>query len=126
MQDLGTLTFGQFCDRDAGPSGNDPCNLFVCYTVMYQRQIFAFYLFLFNLQLFLKFRQFAVLQFCCPVQIITSLCFFDLFVHIFNLFTQHGQILYRMFFIVPLSFFARKRFSLLCQLFLQIFQTLRT
>ena len=73
MQDLGTLTFGQFCNRDAGPSGNDPCDLFVCYTVMYQRQIFAFYLFFFNFQLFLKFRQFAVLQLCCFVQIIASM-----------------------------------------------------
>ena len=126
MQDLGTLTFGQFCNRDAGPSGNDSCDLFVCYTVMYQRQIFAFYLFLFNLQLFLKFRQFAVLQLCCFVQIIASLCFFDLFVHIFNLFTQHGQIFNRMFFVIPLSFFACKRFTLFCQLLLQVFQTLGT
>ena len=93
---------------------------------MYQRQIFAFYLFFFNFQLFLKFRQFAVLQLCCFVQIIASLCFFDLFVHIFNLFTQHGQIFNRMFFVIPLSFFACKRFPLFCQLLLQVFQTLGT
>ena len=89
MQDLATLTFRQFCNRNTGPSGNDPCDLFVGYTVMHQRQVFAFDLFFFDFQLFLKFRQFAVLQFCCLVQIIASLCLLDLFVHIFNLFTQH-------------------------------------
>ena len=60
MEGLVTLTLGQFGYRNAGPAGNDPCDLFLRYFFMYQRQIGFSYLILFLCQLLLQCGQFAV------------------------------------------------------------------
>ena len=49
-EDLGSLAFGQFCNRDSGPAGDDSGNFFVCYTLVYQREIFVLDFFLFRFQ----------------------------------------------------------------------------
>ena len=60
-QDLCLFSFRQFCHRNTGPSGNDSCNLFIGNTLMYQGEILIFHFLFLDLQLFLQFRQFAVL-----------------------------------------------------------------
>ena len=63
MQGLAALALGQFGNRNTGPLRNNPGNLILGDTLMYQTEILIFhFLFLFR-QLFLQFRQLAVLEF---------------------------------------------------------------
>ena len=81
MECLVSLTLGEFCNRDSGPAGDDSRDLIVCDTLMDKAQIRILYLLLLFLQLFLKLRKFAVLEFCCLVQVILLLCVLDLAVN---------------------------------------------
>ena len=49
-EDLSSLAFGQFCNRDSGPAGDNSGNLFIRYTLVYQGEIFIFNFFLFCFQ----------------------------------------------------------------------------
>ena len=106
FQQLGSLALGQPCHRDAGPSGNDPCDLVLGDRFVHQASVsFAYALFL-VFQFFLKLRQFSVLQLCRLFQIVSLLGHLDLFVDIFDLLTDLLQPLDRMLLVIPLSFLA--------------------
>ena len=49
-EDLSSLAFGQFCNRDSSPAGDNSGNLFIRYTLVYQGEIFIFNFFLFCFQ----------------------------------------------------------------------------
>ena len=61
-QDLRSLALCELCDRNTGPAGDDPLDLFFCHTLVYQGHILLVYLLLLDLQLLLQLRQLTVLQ----------------------------------------------------------------
>ena len=111
MQGLISLTLGQLCHRNAGPTGNDSGNLFVGHALMNQRQVFILNLLLLFLQLLLQLRQTSILKLCSLFQIIALLGSLDLTVHILDLFTDLGQILHGFLLIIPLCFLIIKFIS---------------
>ena len=123
-QYLAALSLGQLRHRDPGPAGDDSGNLFLRHTLVYQRQILFLHSIFLDGQLLLQFRQFTILQLRCPVQVILLLRQFNFFIHGLNLFPQTGQLLYRMFLVVPLGLFRVKFIPQFCQFFLQRCQTL--
>ena len=123
IQDLASLAFIQLAYRNAGPSGNDPCNLFLCHTLVYQTQILILHFLFFSCQFFLQLRQLTVLQLCRFIQIIFLLSLSDIAVDLLDLLTQCGKTIYGCLFILPLSFLGCKLVMKLCQILLQIFQT---
>ena len=86
-QKLRSLALSQLGYRNAGPSGNDTCDLIICNCLMYQTSVAFFNLFFFNFQLLLKLRQLAVLQLGSFLQIVVLFCFLDLFIDILDLLT---------------------------------------
>ena len=106
MQGLAALTLGQFCNRNTGPLRNNPGNLILGDTLMYQTEILIFHFFFLFRQLFLQFRQLAVLEFSRFVEVIRLLRCLNLAIYMLNLFTQFGQLINGRFFILPLGFLA--------------------
>ena len=82
-----SLAFSQFRYRNTCPTGDNPCNLIICDSFMYQTAVTFFDLFFFDFQLLLSLRKFSVLQFCCFFQIVILFCFLDLFIDVINLLT---------------------------------------
>src|SRR5699024_9953399 len=123
VKDLGTLPFRKFRHRDSRPPGNDPGNLIFCNALMNHRQILVLSFFLLCFQLFLQLGQFPVLKPCSLIQIILSLSFLDLIVHILNLFSQLLEMFYCNLFIIPLGFLSVEFIFQLCHLFLKLYQT---
>ena len=72
---------------------------------MNKRQFFFSYFFFLFFKLFLQLRQFTILQLRGFIQIILSLRFADLLIHMFDLFTNFLYPLNRMLFILPLYLF---------------------
>ena len=81
MKRLVSLTLIEFCNRDTGPSGDDPCDLILGHALVNKAQICILDLLLLFLQLFFKLREFAVLEFCCLIQVVLLLCVLDLAVN---------------------------------------------
>ena len=126
MQGLAALALSQFGNRNTGPLRNNPGNLILGDTLMYQTEILIFhFLFLFR-QLFLQFRQLAVLEFSRFVEVIRLLRCLNLAIYMLNLFTQFGQLINGRFFIFPLGFLGRKAALEFCQFFLQFCQAILT
>ena len=121
-----TLSLGQLRYRNTSPAGNNFGNFFFCHTFVYQSHLSAVYFFFFDFQLSLQFWKLSILQFCCTIQIILPFCKFDLFIHIFNLFTKPGQIFHRFFLIVPLCFLPAEFLVQFRKFTLQHFQTILT
>ena len=84
---FGSLAFGQFRYRNAGPAGDDPCDFIICDSFVYQTAVAFFDLFFLDLKLFLEFRKFPILQFGSFFQIVVLFCFLDLFIDILDLLT---------------------------------------
>ena len=111
MQGLISLTLSQLCHRNAGPTGNDSGNLFVCHALVDQRQVLILNLLLFFLQLLLQLWQTSILKLCSLFQIISLLGCLNLAVHILDLFPDLGQILHGFLLIIPLCFLIIKFIS---------------
>ena len=125
MKDLGPLAFGQFGNGNAGPAGDDTGNLILGDAFRVPRRDLHFLTFFFlDGKLLLEFGQFAVLELCSLVQVVVLFCLLDLFVHVFDLLTEFGEIFDRMLFIVPLGFLCIEFIPELCQLFLKVSETL--
>ena len=126
MQGLAALALGQFGNRNTGPLRNNPGNLILGDTLMYQTEILIFhFLFLFR-QLFLQFRQLAVLEFRGLVQVVSLLGVLNLPVYRLDLLPESGKAVHAGLLILPLGFLGRKAALELCQFFLQFCQAILT
>ena len=123
-QDLSTLPLCQLCYRNTGPAGNDPLDLFLSHTLMYQAHILFVHALFLDLQLLLQLRQLAILQLSCFIQIIITLCQLDFLVHRLDLFTQRLQLFNGFLLVVPLCLLAVELITQLGKLLLKCFQTL--
>ena len=123
-QDLSTLSLCQLCYRNTGPAGNNPLDLFLSHTLMYQAHILFVHALFLDLQLLLQLRQLAILQFSCFIQIIITLCQLDLFIHCFDLLTQRLQLFNGFLLVVPLCLLAVELIAQLGKFLLKCFQTL--
>ena len=121
-QDFSTLSLCQLCYRNTGPAGNNPLDLFLSHTLMYQAHILFVHALFLDLQLHL--RQLAILQFSCFIQIIITLCQLDLFIHCFDLLTQRLQLFNGFLLVVPLCLLAVELITQLGKFLLKCFQTL--
>ena len=121
-----SLTLVQFCNRNTCPSGNDLCDLIICNGFMHKRKIFCLYLCLFLFQLFLQLWKTSILELCCLIQIVLSLSFLNLLVHLLDLLADLLHMLYGILLILPLYFLTCILRFQFCQFFLQMFQTLFT
>ena len=108
MQGLAPLALIEFGDRDSRPAGDDSSDLLICDALMHQGTVLVLNLRLFLLQLLLQLRKPAILEFCCPVQVIGLLRFFNLFVHLFDLLAQLLYPFYANLLIVPLGLLSGK------------------
>ena len=126
VKSLVSLALVQFCNRNTCPSGNDFCNLIICNGFMHKCKIFCLYLCLFLFQLFLQLWKTSILELCCLIQIVLSLSFLNLLVHLLNLLTDLLHMLYGILLILPLYFLTCILRFQFCQFFLQMFQTLFT
>ena len=105
MEQFFPFAFHQLSNRDAGPLANDFSNLFFIDFIAKQIGLAGFFgNFFFFLQLFFQLRQLTVFQLSGFVQIVLTLCFLDLAVHIFDLFTEFLNLTDGILFILPLSF----------------------
>ena len=91
---------------------------------MHQAQILILYFFFLCFQLFLQLRQLAVLKLSGLIQIVLLLGRSNITVHLLNLFAESRKMGNRILFILPLCLLAGKLVMQLCQIFLQIRQTL--
>ena len=88
MERLASLALRQLGHRNAGPFRNNSCNLFIGDALMHQAHILALDARLLLFQLLLKLRQFSVLKFRRPVQVVGLLGCLDLAVNMLNLLAQ--------------------------------------
>ena len=116
----------EFCNRDARPAGDDPCDLIFGNALMDKTQICVFYLLLLFLQLFFKLRKLTVLELCCLIQIIFLLCILDLTMDCLDLLTDGGKLINRCLLVLPLGLLSRELVMELRQLLLKIRKTFLT
>ena len=126
MKGLVSFTFREFCNRDARPAGDDPCDLIFGNALMDKAQICVLYLLLLFLQLFFKLRKLTVLELCCLIQIIFLLCILDLTMDCLDLLTDGGKLINRRLLILPLSFLSRELVMELRKFLLKIRKTFLT
>ena len=88
VQCLVALALCQLRHRDSRPAGDDPGDLLLGHTLVYQRQILALQGVLLGLKLLLQCRQFSVTEFRRFLQIALSLRNLDLAVNALNFFTH--------------------------------------
>ena len=101
-----SLTLVQFGYWDSCPSGDNPCDLIICYRLMNKGKVFCFYLLFFLFQLFLQLWKSSILKLSCLIQVILSLGFLDFLVHLLDLLTDLLNVFYGILFILPLYFLA--------------------
>ena len=126
MKGLISLALREFCNRDTGPAGDDPCDLIFGNAFMDKTQICVLYLLLLFLQLFFKLRKLAVLELCCLIQIIFLLCILNLTMDCLDLLTDGGKLINRRLLILPLSFLSRELVMELRKFLLKIRKTFLT
>ena len=80
----------EFCNRDTRPAADDLCYLVLCDLITEQ---FVAFLILFSLmfklvKLFFELRQSAVFKLCRLIQVIFTLCLFNVAVELFKFLTE--------------------------------------
>ena len=126
MKGLVSLALRELCNRDTGPTGDDPCDLIFGNALMDKTQICVLYLLLLFLQLFFKLRKLTVLELCCLIQIIFLLCILDLTMDCLDLLTDGGKLINRRLLVLPLSLLSRELVMQLRQLLLKIHKAFLT
>ncbi len=126
MQELFALALHQLGDRDAGPSGNDPGDLFIRHGVTKQgigfvRLVFMRFRFF---QFFFQGRQLPVFEFGCLVQVIIALRTLDLQADGLDLFTQFLHLPDGILFVLPAGLHFIELFPHFRKLFLYFGQML--
>ena len=126
MKGLISLALREFCNRDTGPAGDDPCDLVLGHALVNKAQICILDLLLLFLQLFFKLREFAVLEFCCLIQVVLLLCVLDLAVNCLDLLTDGGKLINRRLLVLPLGLLSRELVMELRKFLLKIRKTFLT